>query len=70
MEFLYETIAALDWRQIVMWAIGGILIFLAIKSSKKRIRVDCRAVGPFFTVRSLTRGAAYDRIEASKFATL
>ena len=31
MEFLYETIVALDWKQIVMWAVGGILIFLAIK---------------------------------------
>lgn len=30
--FLVENIAALvDWRYIVMWAIGGLLIFLAIK---------------------------------------
>ena len=31
MEFLYETIVAISWQQIVMWLIGGILIYLAIK---------------------------------------
>ena len=31
MEFLYETILAVSWKQIVMWAIGGLLIYLAIK---------------------------------------
>ena len=31
MEFLYETILALSWKQIVMWLVGGILIYLAIK---------------------------------------
>ncbi len=30
-EILYENFFALDWRMLVMWAIGGILIFLAIK---------------------------------------
>ncbi len=30
-KFLYETIAGISWQQLVMWAIGGILIFLAIK---------------------------------------
>ncbi len=34
MEFLYENILALEWQQLVqqlvMWAIGGILIYLAI----------------------------------------
>ncbi len=30
-SFLYETIAALDWKQVVMWVIGGVLIYLAIK---------------------------------------
>ena len=30
-EILYETFFELDWRMLVMWAIGGILIFLAIK---------------------------------------
>ncbi len=29
--FLVENLAALDWRYIVMWLIGGTLIFLAIK---------------------------------------
>lgn len=31
MEALYENIFLLDWRYIVMWIIGGVLIFLAIK---------------------------------------
>ena len=31
MEFLWETIAELDWKQVVMWIIGGLLIWLAIK---------------------------------------
>ena len=30
-EILYENFFALDWRMLVMWAIGGILIYLAIK---------------------------------------
>ena len=30
-SFLYEYIVQITWQQIVMWAIGGILIFLAIK---------------------------------------
>ena len=31
-EFLYENVVLnFDWRMLVMWAIGGILIFLAIK---------------------------------------
>ena len=31
MEFLYETLAAVTWKHAVMWIIGGILIYLAIK---------------------------------------
>ena len=31
MEILYENILSLTWQQVVMWAIGGILIYLAIK---------------------------------------
>ena len=31
MEFLIEAIQLLEWQQVVMWLIGGILIFLAIK---------------------------------------
>ena len=31
MEFLYEAIAAVTWKHVVMWIIGGILIYLAIK---------------------------------------
>ena len=31
MEILYENILQMDWRYIVMWIIGGILIYLAIK---------------------------------------
>jgi len=30
-SFLWEYILQITWQQIVMWAIGGILIFLAIK---------------------------------------
>ncbi|MBQ3524598.1 MAG: sodium ion-translocating decarboxylase subunit beta [Clostridia bacterium] len=30
-EILYENFFELDWRMLVMWVIGGILIFLAIK---------------------------------------
>ncbi|MBQ5716510.1 MAG: sodium ion-translocating decarboxylase subunit beta, partial [Clostridia bacterium] len=31
MEILYENLLHVSWQQIVMWAIGGILIYLAIK---------------------------------------
>ncbi len=31
MEFLIEGLRLLEWQQVVMWVIGGILIFLAIK---------------------------------------
>ncbi len=31
MQILYENIIGLDIRQVIMWIIGGILIFLAIK---------------------------------------
>ena len=31
MEILYENILNITWQMIVMWAIGGILIYLAIK---------------------------------------
>ena len=31
MEVLYENILMLDWKQVVMWIIGGILIYLATK---------------------------------------
>ena len=31
LDFLYENILAIDWKMLVMWAIGGILIYLAIK---------------------------------------
>ena len=31
MSFLYENLLAITWQQVVMWAIGGVLIWLAIK---------------------------------------
>ena len=31
MNFLVEGLLAIQWQQVVMWAIGGILIYLAIK---------------------------------------
>ncbi len=31
MEVLYENLLQLQWQQVVMWLIGGILIYLAIK---------------------------------------
>ena len=31
MEALYSNILNLTWQQVVMWILGGILIFLAIK---------------------------------------
>ncbi len=31
MEFIWENLAALNWQMIVMWIIGGLLIYLAIK---------------------------------------
>ena len=30
MEILYENLLDLTWQQMVMWAIGGLLIYLAI----------------------------------------
>ena len=40
-EILYENFFALDGRMLVMWAIGGILIYLAIKTllSKRLLSV-------------------------------
>ena len=31
LDFLIETVMAVEWRHVVMWIIGGILIYLAIK---------------------------------------
>lgn len=31
LEFLWEGIFAITWQQVLMWVIGGLLIFLAIK---------------------------------------
>jgi len=31
MDILLENLMLLDWKQVVMWVIGGILIYLAIK---------------------------------------
>ena len=31
MEILYENVLQISWQQVVMWAIGAILIYLAIK---------------------------------------
>ncbi len=31
MEILYQNLLDLDWRYLVMWIIGGVLIYLAIK---------------------------------------
>ncbi len=31
MEIIYENILAINWQMIVMWIIGGVLIYLAIK---------------------------------------
>ena len=31
MEALYENILKLEWQQVVMWVIGGVLIYLAVK---------------------------------------
>lgn len=33
MNFLYETIAAVGWQQVIMWCLGALLIFLAIKKN-------------------------------------
>ncbi len=33
MEILYENILLIQWQQVLMWVIGGILIFLAIKKN-------------------------------------
>lgn len=30
-DFLYQNVLAINWKMLVMWAIGGILIYLAIK---------------------------------------
>ena len=33
MEVLYENFTHIEWQQIVMWGLGGLLIFLAIKKN-------------------------------------
>ena len=30
MDFLFETVAAVTWQQVVMWGVGALLIYLAI----------------------------------------
>ena len=34
MEILYSNLGNLTWQQVVMWAIGGLLIYLAIVKKK------------------------------------
>ena len=36
MEILYRYILMLQWQQVVMWAIGGLLIWLAIKKDMEK----------------------------------
>lgn len=36
---LYENLFAITWQQCVMWLIGGILIYLAIKAKKWSLRL-------------------------------
>ena len=31
METLYQNLLLIQWQQVVMWIVGGILIYLAIK---------------------------------------
>ena len=31
MDFLVENLSAISWQQVIMWVIGGVLIWLAIK---------------------------------------
>ena len=31
MDFLYKGLIAVNWQMVVMWAIGALLIYLAIK---------------------------------------
>ena len=31
MEFLYEGLLAVTWQQVVMYCVGGLLIYLAIR---------------------------------------
>jgi Na+-transporting methylmalonyl-CoA/oxaloacetate decarboxylase beta subunit len=31
METIFTNLALLEWKQVVMWLIGGLLIYLAIK---------------------------------------
>ena len=31
MQILYENLLQITWQQVVMWAVGGLLIYLAIK---------------------------------------
>ena len=33
MEILYENILSIEWKMVVMWIIGGLLIYLAIKKN-------------------------------------
>ena len=33
MEFLYEGLLSVTWQQVVMYCVGGILIYLAIEKN-------------------------------------
>ena len=40
MEILYSNLGNLTWQQVVMWAIGGLLIYLAIAKDMESAAAD------------------------------
>ena len=57
MESLFETVLQIQWQQVVMWLIGGILMLMLgmIGEYIGRIYLSINRY-PQFVVRSITRG--------------
>lgn len=50
MSMLYEYIMMIEWQQVVMWAIGGLLIFLAIRFDMEPTLLLPMALAPYWSI--------------------
>ena len=48
MEILYQNLLNITWQQVVMWVIGGVLIYLAIKKDMEPACCCQLALGLFW----------------------
>lgn len=50
MEAIFQNFGNLQWQQVVMWIIGGILIFLAIKKDMEPTLLLPMDLAPFSSI--------------------